>query len=207
MAVLKSIQLYVDDMEQAKTEAVKQLGIQESKLEFKLVKSTKNLLTDKEAIIVDVTPKVNLALLGREYLCSILDPFNIEYKMEMTNDEDEISYSIQTEENSLFIGQAGKTLRSLQLLLKNYLGSFVVGNLNVVLDIGGYKEFRKKQLEILATKVAKDVIQSKQDVTLDPLSSYERLIIHQKLAEWRDVYTQSEGEGAERRLIVKYRKK
>ena len=59
----------------------------------------------------------------------------------------------------------------------------------ITLDIGNYKENRKRQLEILATKIGKEVAQTKQPVKLKPMSAYERLIIHEKLADWRDVYT------------------
>ena len=39
------------------------------------------------------------------------------------------------------------------------------------------------------------------------MSSYERRIIHNKLSEWRDVYTESEGEGSERAIVIKPKRK
>jgi spoIIIJ-associated protein len=72
-----------------------------------------------------------------------------------------------------------------------------------LLDVGGYKENRKRQLEILATKTAKDVARSRVEAKLRPMNAYERRIIHTKLAEWRDVSTISEGEGQDRHLVIK----
>ena len=63
------------------------------------------------------------------------------------------------------------------------------------------------QLEILATKVAKEVAKTKTEVKLDPMNSYERRIIHTKLSDWRDVYTESVGEEPNRYLVIKPRKK
>ena len=72
-------------------------------------------------------------------------------------------------------------------------------------DCGDYKNHRKHQLEVLATKTAKEVAKTKVAVKLNPMTSYERRIIHSKLAEWKDVYTESEGEGAERAIVIKPR--
>ena len=73
----------------------------------------------------------------------------------------------------------------------------------VLVDIGGYKANRKKQLEILATKTAKSVARTRIEVKLDPMNAYERRIIHTKLSDWRDVSTISEGEGHDRHLVIK----
>ncbi len=75
-----------------------------------------------------------------------------------------------------------------------------------MVDIGGYKANRKKQLEILATKTAKEVARTKVAVKLDPMNAYERRIIHTKLAEWRDVITKSEGEKNKRYLVIRPKK-
>ena len=59
--------------------------------------------------------------------------------------------------------------------------------------------------EILATKTAKDVIKSKSPIKLKPMNSFERRVIHEKLSDWRDVYTESEGEGEDRAIVIKPR--
>jgi spoIIIJ-associated protein len=76
----------------------------------------------------------------------------------------------------------------------------------ITLDIANYFENHKRQLEILATKTAKDVARSKIEVKLDPMNAYDRRIIHTKLSEWRDVETESQGEGEERALVIRPKK-
>jgi spoIIIJ-associated protein len=148
---------------------------------------------------------VSLALEGKKYLENILVNLGVDYNIEVRTlkDESEIHYAVDSSENPLLIGVKGRTIEAIQALLKNLLGEFTNDKIVVTLDIGNYKENRKRQLEILATKVAKEVAQTKQQVKLKPMSAYERLIIHQKLADWRDVFTESEGDGEDRAVVIK----
>jgi spoIIIJ-associated protein len=60
---------------------------------------------------------------------------------------------------------------------------------------------------MLATKTAKEVARTKIEAVLDPMNSYERRIVHSKLADWRDVVTESLGEEPNRCLVIKPRVK
>lgn len=148
---------------------------------------------------------ISLALEGKKYLENILQNIGVDYNIEVRtlNNETEIYYLVDSNQNPLLIGLKGRTLEAIQTLLKNLISSFTNEHIQVTLDIGSYRENRKRQLEILATKVAKEVAQTKQSVKLKPMSAYERLVIHQKLSNWRDVYTESEGEGENRAIVVK----
>jgi spoIIIJ-associated protein len=59
----------------------------------------------------------------------------------------------------------------------------------------------------LATKTAKTVARSRIEAKLQPMNAYERRIIHTKLSDWRDVSTVSEGEGPQRHLVIKPKRK
>ena len=169
-----------------------------------------NILEENEdSFKVEALVDINLALEGKKYLEAILQAMGITYQLEVRslNNESEIYYNIHTDENPLLIGVKGKTLDALQTLVRNLLQTFTKEMLVVNVDVGGYRENRKHQLEVLATRVAKDVAKSKVPVKLKPMSSYERRIIHNKLSEWRDVYTESEGEGTDRCLVIKPKKK
>ena len=169
-----------------------------------------NILEENETEMkVEALIDINLALEGKRYIESILQAMNIEYQLEVRslNDEHEIYYNIHTNENPLLIGVKGKTLEALQTLIRNLLQTYTKDQLVVNVDIGDYREHRKHQLEVLSTKVAKEVVKTKVPVKLKPMSSYERRIIHNKLSEWRDVYTESEGEGSERAIVIKPKQK
>ena len=164
---------------------------------------------DENGYKVEALVDINLALEGKKYIESILQAMELTYQLEVRslNNESEIYYNIHTDENPLLIGAHGKTLDALQVLVRNLLQTYTKELLVVNVDVGGYRENRKHQLEVLATKIAKEVAKTKVPVKLKPMSSYERRIIHNKLSEWRDVFTESEGEGSERCLVIKPKKK
>ena len=121
----------------------------------------------------------------------------------MNGELKQIHYIIESYENSLLIGIKGKTLEALQILLRNLISTYTKDHIIVSLDIGGYRSNRSHQLEILATKTAKEVAKTKVAVKLQPMNSFERRVIHEKLSDWRDVYTESEGEGENRAIVIK----
>lgn len=192
----KKIEIQATSLLEATQIAVAKLHVSEEKLFLNEIgENTYEALLD-----------VNLALEGRKYLESILNSMGIEQfniEVRTIGQESEIHYVIDSSENPLLIGTKGHTLEALQTLIKNLIGSYTKDYIVVTLDIGSYRANRIHQLEILATKTAKSVAKTKIAVKLDPMNSFERRVIHEKLSDWRDVYTESEGEGEERAIVIK----
>lgn len=192
----KKIEIQASSLLEATQIAVAKLHVSEEKLFLNEIgENTYEALLD-----------VNLALEGRKYLESILNSMGIEQfniEVRTIGQESEIHYVINSSENPLLIGTKGHTLEALQTLIKNLIGSYTKDYIVVTLDIGSYRANRIHQLEILATKTAKSVAKTKIAVKLDPMNSFERRVIHEKLSDWRDVYTESEGEGEERAIVIK----
>ena len=192
----KKIEIQASSLLEATQIAVAKLHVSEEKLFLNEIgENTYEALLD-----------VNLALEGRKYLESILNSMGIEHfniEVRTIGQESEIHYVIDSSENPLLIGTKGHTLEALQTLIKNLIGSYTKDYIVVTLDIGSYRANRIHQLEILATKTAKSVAKTKIAVKLDPMNSFERRVIHEKLSDWRDVYTESEGEGEERAIVIK----
>lgn len=201
--MFKTIQLEAKNDEEALAQAVTEFKISEDKITLNLIRE------EKETNVYEAYVDVLLPLEGKKYIQRVLNALGIEFQIDVrsVNNSTDIYYTLQTEENSLLIGKNGKNLDALQMLLKIYLNDFTTENIRVTIDIGNYKEQRKRQLEILATKLAKEVVSTKRDITLKPMNSYERRVIHTKLGEWRDVYTESVGEGIDRKLVIKYKRK
>lgn len=192
----KKIEIQASSLLEATQIAVAKLHVSEEKLFLNEIgENTYEALLD-----------VNLALEGRKYLESILNAMGIEQfniEVRTIGQESEIHYVIDSSENPLLIGTKGHTLEALQTLIKNLIGSYTKDYIVVTLDIGSYRANRIHQLEILATKTAKSVAKTKIAVKLDPMNSFERRVIHEKLSDWRDVYTESEGEGEARAIVIK----
>ena len=199
----KEIEIKAKTLEDAQEEAVKQLHISSDKIFINVLGELPDGLNCKAEV------DINLTLEGKKYLEGILKSLGIGYQIEARSvkNEEEIHYMIDSYENSLLIGVKGKTLDALQTLVRNLISSYTKEHVIVSLDIGGYRANRAHQLEILATKTAKDVIRTKMPVKLQPMNSFERRIIHEKLSDWRDVYTESEGEGEDRAIVIKLKEK
>lgn len=205
----KKVEFEAKNLKEAELKAVEAFKMPLQYIKITAVKENKGFLGIGASTLYEALLEVNLALEGKKYLDNIFQSLEIDVKTEFRslNEGTEIYYQIQSRENALLIGRDGKTLDAIQTLLKTYLHNYTDEKLTVSLDIGQYKQNRKKQLEILATKLAKEVAFTRVEVRLDPMNSYERRIIHTKLAEWRDVYTESEGEGENRQIVIKPRKK
>ena len=140
-------------------------------------------------------------------LRSFLDNFvatlkeeNIKYSVEYKDGNVEVD--INGENIGFLIGYRGETLNSLQVILNNIASKNVDEKVKVILNINGYREKREKDLEILASKIAGTVIKTKKSITLEPMSAYERKIIHTKLQENDKVKTHSIGEEPYRKIVV-----
>ena len=94
----------------------------------------------------------------------------------------------------------------MQNILSSIAGKGINNRVKVILDIEGYKNKREKTLEDLAKKVANTVIKTRKPIKLEPMTAYERKIIHSKLQENDKVETNSVGEEPNRRIIISLKK-
>lgn len=201
----KEIQFEVKNLKEAETIAQSELNENLENIKIEVIEEKKGVfgLGAKLVVKASVEIEVNVVEETKKYLSNILNNLGIEFKMESRSVDKEIYFNIQSSENPILIGKEGRTLEAIQTLVKNFVNNITNEKLIVSVDIGDYKEKRKHQLEILATKVAKEVAKTKIPVKLKPMTAFERRIIHTKLSDWRDIYTESEGEGEDRVLVIK----
>ncbi len=114
-----------------------------------------------------------------------------------------IKLKINLQEPQILIGQQGQTLFEIQRLLRIILNKKLKEAYYLDLDINEYKQNKIEYLEALAQNLADEVSQTKQEKSLPPMSSYERRIIHAKLAGRDDIVTESRGDGQDRHLVIK----
>ena len=73
------------------------------------------------------------------------------------------------------------------------------------LDVSNYKVKKLKNIERLVHGIAKDVEESGLTVSLDPMNSYERRLVHTIISEYPNLTTESVGEGKDRHVTIKYK--
>jgi len=202
---MKSIRFEAKAMNDATIKyAAEELKVHKDYVALKIVEEKYGLLRLNKTFIVEATINFDVVKNGIQYLQDLLNNMEVEAFVEAKIvDEKEITFIINAQENPILIGKNGKTLDAIQTLIKNYINVFTEERYVILVDIGGYKEQRKKQLEILATKTAKEVARTRVPARLGKMNAYERRVIHTKLADWRDVSTESEGEEPNRFIVIK----
>jgi len=187
-------------------QAAAELKVGKEYVSLKVVDEKKTFLNINRTYTVEACVNFDVVKDSVRYLQEMLATMEIEAVVEAKELEDhQLQFTIDAAENPLLIGKSGKTLESIQTLIKNLINVFTDEHYVVTVDVGGYKEQRRKQLEILATKTAKDVARTHVPARLVKMNAYERRIIHTKLADWRDVTTESEGEEPNRYVVIKPR--
>jgi spoIIIJ-associated protein len=111
-------------------------------------------------------------------------------------------FDVDNADKGLLIGKHGDNLSALQFVMNVILHKKLKGWERVVIDVEGYRVRRTEQLANLALRLAERVVESGEPHEMEPLPPAERRIVHLALQENRDVYTESTGEGKERRVVI-----
>ena len=179
----------------------------ELKIKENIKKEDKKIVTAKEKREMSEEAinkaKQNLSDFLNVFLKQISDE-ELTYNIE--DDKYYIYVNIEGEKTNSLIGYRGENLNALQTLLGAISNKNIEEKTRVILDISGYRAKRKKVLEELAEKVSKTVIKIGKKVTLEPMSAYERKIIHSKLQNHPKVTTESVGEEPNRKIVVLLKK-
>lgn len=130
---------------------------------------------------------------------------NVTIESEINITEDNIyNINLVTSNNSILIGKEGKTLDAIQCLLRQISQNDLQNKIKINVDISNYKYEQTKKLEKNIKNIAKEVLKTKVDTSLDPMNSYNRRIVHTIVSEFPDLETESVGEGKERHVVIKY---
>ena len=137
-----------------------------------------------------------------KYLRSVLANLGCEnVSIKVAEKERGALISLEGDGLGVIIGRRGETLEALQVLVSlaaNNGGGYYRVNLN----IGDYREKREQTLTSLAGRIAKQVQSTGRNRVLEPMSPYERRIIHTAVQEIKGVESNSIGEGENRRVVI-----
>ena len=142
------------------------------------------------------------------FLKDVFSAMEIEFteSSEYDENEGELVVTVDTPDKGILIGKRGQTLDSLQ-----YLTSLVVNKesdkyIKVKLDSEDYRARRKETLENLARNIASKVKRTGHSVSLEPMNSFERRIIHSALQLDEDIDTHSEGAEPYRKVVIELKR-
>ncbi len=114
--------------------------------------------------------------------------------------------NVQSADSELLIGPNGDNLRALNTIARRMVETKHGGDAAAFLiDVNNYHENQMEAVRANARILAQRARLFKHDVEMDPMSSYERLVIHELFAEDPEIMTESQGEGKFRHIVLKHR--
>lgn len=144
--------------------------------------------------------------LAADYLEELLEIARLDGDIDMDVENDRATVSIDVEDperESLrrLVGEDGQVLEALQDLVRLAVAAETGERSRLMLDIAGYRSKRRAQLVELANRSLKQVQDAGAPIRLDPMSPFERKVIHDVVAE-AGLRSESEGEGAGRHVVI-----
>lgn len=183
--------------------ALKEMGVTEKDILYNFEESKSGLFKGT-TYKLKVIKNEEVASYLRDYLQELTKNMGIDVSFETKIRGEQISIKMYSDNNSILIGKNGKTLSALQTILRQKVYNQIEKYPYIILDVENYKEKQQQHLERLAKRLAKEVQKTKIDTTMENMNSYERRIVHNALANFKNISTISEGEEPNRHVIIKY---
>lgn len=158
----------------------------------------------EESYKMTVVKKEDITNFIKEYIKTIGSKMNLDIKLEVRESDDIFSVTMVSNNNPILIGKDGRTINSLQLLMRQALQNQTGMAIKVNLDASNYKAKKVKKFEFEIKNIVREVQKTKTDAKLDPMNSYQRRIVHALISNFSNVETESVGEEPNRCVVIKY---
>lgn len=206
--MVKSIVKSAKTIEDAISLGLSGLNVERDQVEVKVLEEpTKKFfgLFGTTQAKVELTILNDPSAIAEDFLKSVLEKMDIEGNFKIENKKNNLFINItdmNSKDKGIIIGKRGNTLDSLQYLLSLAVNKECDKYVRVNLDAGNYREKREDTLRALAGKMAEKAKSIDRPVKLEPMSAYERRIIHSALQKQTDIKTYSEGREPYRRIVI-----
>jgi len=142
----------------------------------------------------------------KDFVAGFLERLGIETSSMAVSTGHRTVVAIEVADTTLLPGQGGEHLRALNLLARRMVEK-VHGEsaASFLIDVNGHHESQMERVREEARKLAQRARLFKHDVEMPPLSSYERLVVHELFADDPEIKTESAGEGKFRHIVLKYK--
>lgn len=142
--------------------------------------------------------------IGRSVLQRIIDAITSDAHITIGNDSERVQYSVAGGNPAILIGKRGQTLEAIQSLVEKVVNKHRNNDnrIRVQVDVEGYLETRRENLEQLAYRLAEKAQRIKKPISMGQMSAHDRRIVHLALQENPNVNTKSRGEGYLKKLVI-----
>ncbi len=209
--MLKSIETTGKTEEEAIASALAQLGLERDEISVEILERAKpgflGIGSSLAKIRVSYEAQDDSVVKIRNFVNGLLKRMDSSATAEVTPiDEFNFKVNLKGEGLGSLIGRRGETLDAIQHLTNYVVNRGDGKHIRVNLDAEDYRSKREESLGLLAKKVAAKVLKYRKNMTLEPMNSYERHVIHTALQNFDGVSTYSVGTEPNRRVVVAYGK-
>ena len=207
----KSIETTGKTEEDAIASALAQLGLERDEISVELLERAKpgflGIGSSLAKIKVSYEAQDDSAVRIRDFVNGLLKKMDSEATAEVSLvSESNFFVNLKGEGLGCLIGRRGETLDAIQHLTNYAVNRGDGKHIRVNVDAEDYRSKREDSLAQLAQKVASKVLKYRKNMTLEPMNSYERHVIHTALQDVEGVSTYSVGTEPNRRVVVAYGK-
>jgi spoIIIJ-associated protein len=143
---------------------------------------------------------------AKAVLEAIFERMNIEAELEISEREEGLYVNIISPDSNLLIGHKGETINALQYIVNRTVNKDLIERARIILDTDNYREKHRIELESLARAEALKAKETGREISLPPMSSEERRIIHLALRDDEEIGTESIGEDPYRKVVISLKK-
>lgn len=191
-------------VEETIASGLSELKLDENQVDIKVIEEpVKGLFGRlKGKAVVEITRKQTDAERALEFVKGIIDIMELDAEAKLTSDDDNTVITLESKNSSSIIGYRGEVLDAIQTL------AGAAANINrkdykkVVVDCENYRDKRTDTLVKLAKRLEEKATAIRREVILEPMSPYERRIIHTTLADSATVTTRSDGKEPNRYVVI-----
>jgi spoIIIJ-associated protein len=146
----------------------------------------------------------DLLEIGRSVLHRIVDAITSDAHITVQNESDRIQYNVAGGNPAILIGKRGQTLEAIQSLVEKVVNKHRIDDnrIRVQVDVEGYLETRKENLEQLAHRLAEKAERIRKPISMGQMSAHDRRIVHLALKDNPNINTRSRGDGHLRKLVI-----
>ncbi|HEX2267330.1 MAG TPA: RNA-binding cell elongation regulator Jag/EloR [Actinomycetota bacterium] len=215
---MEEVERSAGSVEEAVEAALDELGVSEQEADIEIVQEPRGgflgrgtpaivrvrKAADRGATAAEIEEQSEMA---RELLVGLLERMGLDAEVEV-NETDGATYvevwGVDSDEDmGLLIGRHGRGLESLQELVRAHIQRQTLSRFFVHVDVEDYRKRRADMVSQRARQAARKVKKTGRPEALEPMTPYERKIVHDAVAELGGLETQSEGEEPRRRVVIR----
>jgi len=154
------------------------------------------------AEVEPATPE-QIAETGKDFVSGLLESIGLEAEVNASIEDDSATIDVSGEDLGVLIGRRGQTLDALQELARTAVQRRLRSRVRLMVDVEGYRARRRDTLADYARSIADRAKERGTEIELEPMSSWDRKIVHDAVADIDGVSSFSEGVDPNRKVVIR----